>query len=142
MEIGVIGLDGEMRAVIRQVNLDQTLTDEMVREAALAQIARSMPDEDPMRIYESTDNVPSGSLRPPYSSMVVDEGGYLWVAEFVGPALDARNWTVFSPDGTLLGSLEVPERFRVLQVGDDEVIGRYKDGLGIEFLWSLPLSRS
>ena len=142
MEIGVVGLDGEMRAVIRQVNLDQTLTDEMVREAALASIARSMPDEDPVRVYESTDNVPSGSLRPPYSSMVVDEGGYLWVAEFVAPALDARNWTVFSPDGVLLGSLEVPERFRVLQVGDDEVIGRYRDELGIEFLWSLPLSRS
>lgn len=65
MEIGVMGLDGEMRAVIRQMNLDQTLTDEMVQESALAQIARSVPDEDPVRVYESADIAPSGSLRPP-----------------------------------------------------------------------------
>ena len=142
MEIGVMGLDGGMRAVIRQMNLDQTLTDEMVRAAAYAAIARSMPDADPVRFYESADIVPSGSILPPYSRMVVDERGYLWVAEFVDRDLDARTWTVFSPDGILLGSLKVPERFRVLQVGDDEVIGRYRDELGIEFLWSLPLSRS
>ena len=41
-----------------------------------------------------------------------------------------------------MGSLEVSEGFRILQVGQNEVIGRYKDELGIEFLWSLPLSRS
>ena len=142
MEVGVMGLDGEMRAVIRQMNLDQTLTEEMARQAALASIARSMPDEDPVRVYESADIVPSGSILPPYSRMEVDDGGYLWVAEYVDFDLDARNWTVFSPDGVLMGSVEVPEGFRILQVGDDEVIGRFRDELGIEFLWSLPLSRS
>lgn len=62
----------------------------------------------------------------------MDERGYLWVTEYVDRDLDARNWTVFGPDGILLGSLKVPEGFRVLQVGDEEVIGRYKDELGIE----------
>ena len=44
----------------------------------------------------------------------------------------ASTWTVFDPAGRMLGELSTPPRFQVIQIGDDYVLGVWKDDLDVE----------
>ena len=52
-----------------------------------------------------------------------------------GPAL----WTVFDPDGLALGFVETPPELVIYEIGEDYILGKVKDDLGVEYvqLWSL-----
>ncbi|NNM34643.1 MAG: hypothetical protein HKO53_16305, partial [Gemmatimonadetes bacterium] len=48
-------------------------------------------------------------------------------------------WTVFDPDGRLLGRVETPPGLRVLQIGADFMVGHRNDELDVEHIqvWGL-----
>ncbi len=71
--------------------------------------------------------------------MQVDRLGNVWVQQFEIPGSPSRTWSVFGADGEWLGDVDVPDRFRPLEIGDDYVLGRYGDELDVEHiqLWEL-----
>ncbi len=56
----------------------------------------------------------------------------MWVAEYQNPGKDLRDWVVFDPEGRLLGSVTMPERFTVYQIDARFVLGLRTDELGVE----------
>jgi len=77
--------------------------------------------------------------RPAYGRLLVDEEGFLWAAEPTRYPHPAGSWTVFAPDGRLLGVVTMPERFRLHQAGPDWVLGVWRDELDVEFVVLFPL---
>jgi hypothetical protein len=62
---------------------------------------------------------------PAYGPVVVDALGNAWVAEYSGEGrIDRKGrWTVFDPNGRMLGVVEMPTGGRVTTIGADYVMG-------------------
>ncbi|NIY09436.1 MAG: hypothetical protein GWN02_14640 [Gemmatimonadetes bacterium] len=55
------------------------------------------------------------------------------------PGDTARVWTVFDPDGRWLGDVVVPTELRVTDVGEDYVLGVWRDADGVQTIRSFEL---
>jgi hypothetical protein len=78
--------------------------------------------------------IPAPTERPPYSELVLDVSGNLWVKR--GPTRggsDATEYFVFDRGGTLLGPVLVPA-VRILEIGEDYLIAAHQDELEIQSL--------
>jgi hypothetical protein len=88
------------------------------------------------------DKVPIPESRPPYSGLILDPDGNLWVEQ--GPTAGgerlASDFLVFDPAGVLLGTVTLPS-VRVLEIGLDYVLGVETDELGIQYVHAFGLNR-
>lgn len=112
--------DGTLREVIRLEGLDLELTPALIDEARRL----TAPDDastEPPWAEDFWGAVPETS--PAYGHLLLDGLGNLWVSEYVVDLSTPRNWMVFSPEGALLGMVEVPVNFRVFEVGANYVLG-------------------
>jgi hypothetical protein len=71
---------------------------------------------------------------PAYAGLVVDPAGNLWVRSYPLPDEEAQKWAVFDPEGSLLGTLTLPEKFEPLDIGADYLLGVWKDELDLEYV--------
>lgn len=62
----------------------------------------------------------------------MDEEGHLWVADYRRPRDEEPRWSVFDPNGRLLGTVPMPPKFGALQIGGDFVLGHWVDDLDVE----------
>lgn len=79
---------------------------------------------------------------PAFSQLLEDSEGYLWVRHFkmrwsTGP----EEWSVFAPEGYLLGMVETPEAFQVRQIGPDFIAGIWTDELDVQYLRMYALTK-
>ena len=76
---------------------------------------------------------------PAFSEILSDLAGNLWVQEYQMPGEEAVVWTVFDPGGRIRGLIETPADLEVFKIGEDYILGRVRDELGVEYvqLWSL-----
>ena len=97
-------------------------TDAGMRRAMEAQLAKLSPRE---------------SL-PPYSALLSDRAGYLWVHRSV-PGDATSRFTVLTPDGRLAAVVQMPTFVRVFEVRDDYALGAQEDedGESRVVLWRL-----
>lgn len=129
----VVGADGRERQSIRWSGPDLTLTAADVTGWVDAQIASAPAGQrEPMRWVFAASPVPE--RRPSYDRLMADASGRLWVSEYPTAEAEPSRWDVFAPDGTWLGPVRVPERFRPLDVGRDWVLGVRLDSLDAERL--------
>ena len=78
------------------------------------------------------DQVQHRETMAAYGRMLVDGTGHLWVEEYLRPGDEQPLWTVFTPEGKMLGDVETPPDLQLVQVGRDFVLGVRKDQLGVE----------
>ncbi len=100
-------------------------------------------DRELFRDYWLEDNGEWGRLRaneleypetkPAYGAVKVDALGNVWVAEYTMRQEDrGRNWTVFDPDGKMLGNVGVPRGGWIFDIGADHLIGVWRTDLDVE----------
>ena len=79
---------------------------------------------------------------PAFGRVLTDSRGYLWVEDYRLPGEPVPAWTVFDSEGRVLGLMDLPSDLHVFEIGEDYVLGRVSDDLGIERvqLWSLDRS--
>ena len=96
--------------------------------------------EQARKSFEST---PLAETFPAFSRVLSDAAGNLWVREFDFPREErpAPLWTVFDPDGRVLGFIETPEGLRIGQIGEDYILGHHRDELDVEYVQLWPLER-
>ena len=75
---------------------------------------------------------PHPASRPAYGRLLADAAGYLWIAQYADPSHDAPRWDVLDASGRWVGVVDVPDRFRPIQVGSDWILGVARDELGVE----------
>ena len=62
-------------------------------------------------------------------------------ARRVTPKRPGSLWTVFDPEGRVLGFVETPEGLWIWEIGEDYILGRADDELGVESVQLWPLER-
>lgn len=127
-EIKVFSKDGVLLRNIRRPVSNQPVTErdkELFRE-----YATEGEDQLPRRLLT---NLEFPDTKPAYGNVTVDALGYLWVADYsLGKEDRSGNWTVFDPEGRMLGAVQIPTGGRFHDIGDDYVIGVWRTDLDVE----------
>jgi hypothetical protein len=84
--------------------------------------------------------------------LIVDDEGFIWIRQY-DPLVDAAAlgglegpgpggvWTVLSPDGAKVGSIQMPGEFEPTQITATQIVGIRRDDLGVESVQVYTLSR-
>jgi hypothetical protein len=75
---------------------------------------------------------PFPDAMPPYGPFIVDDDQNLWVEEYRRPWDEPPRFRVFDPGGQLLGTVEIPGGLRLYHIGDDFVLGKWRDEMDVE----------
>lgn len=80
---------------------------------------------------------------PAFSWVMSDAAGYLWVKEYQPPREQrpVPLWTIFNPEGRVLGFVETPVGMNIWEIGEDYILGHVEDELGVEYVQVWPLKR-
>jgi hypothetical protein len=130
---------GRISAVIRAPVLDRPLTAEEIQSEREAMA----PAEAPQSYRSIVQRLPAPEVRPAYRDLKVDPEGFAWVAPYMSRVGgdESRSWYVFDPEGTWLGTVTLPPRFNVLEIGRDYILGTKRDELNVERIQLLRLNR-
>ena len=153
-EIRVLQADGTLTRIVRREHT-QVLPTEADRAVFVAEqmayfgtFVNAAGDRMPEAYREeyirpSLESRPLAERFPAFSTVLADEAGHLWVREYDLPREErpAPLWTVFDPEGRVLGFVETPAGLDILQIGEDFVLGRVKDEFEVEYVQVWPLER-
>jgi len=70
--------------------------------------------------------IPMPERMPPYTALFADPRGTLWVVTSA-PGDSATTLRAITPDNRILGDVHLPAGLRVLEVGQDYILGTYED---------------
>ena len=115
-------------------------------------------NEDERARLEAQLAAAQGRTRPAFAELRFDPAGNLWARRYdhldavefydyssfirsaARPTLqEPRRWAVLDPDGHYLGEVETPRDFVVHGIGDDWIIGVWRDELDIPYVRQYPL---
>ena len=65
------------------------------------------------------------SFFPAHGELLVDSDNNLWVEEYRSPGQSRSRWVIYDTGHRLLGEIQMPPRFRLLEVGRDYVLGTW-----------------
>ena len=130
--IGLYSAAGRLTRSIRnrQPNVEVTADD---RKRYIERSIEGIDDDDERRVIESLmSDIPFPAAMPAYAELRLDSDGYLWVENYRKAEDERPHWTVFDPNGRMLGRVELPDRFTIHQIGRDFILGSVKDEMDIE----------
>ncbi len=93
------------------------------------------------RAVEALDRMPAVDSATGYRIVRLDDAGYLWVEGQVADASVRRPWLVYDPQARLVGRAATLASFEPHQIGPDFMLGRWRDGNGIEHIRMYTLDR-
>jgi len=132
-EIGRYAASGELLSIIRRSTPAREVTpadiDAFKRES-LRTRAPGSPGR--ARMERALAEMPYPATMPAFSTLGTDPGRNLWVLEYEPIPDTPGTWTVFDPTGTMLGTVATPARLQVVEIGDDYVLGVWKDELDVQ----------
>ena len=131
-EVRVHGQDGSLLSIVRRQHIFLEVTDSDIAVLREEQLGGDAPPGMRQTMIGVLDATPIRETMPAYERIVLDQIGNLWVEEFRRPNDTVRKWTVFNTEGAMLGTLSVPDRFVIHDVGGDFVLGKWTDELDIE----------
>ncbi|MFV1985667.1 MAG: hypothetical protein ACC682_00185 [Gemmatimonadota bacterium] len=140
LEVRTFAFDGTLERAIRVSGFDLGVEDGSIDAEAALRV------EINPRNRQINEMLPRPSHKPAYASIIVDSEGYVWTGEHRGRFRNMlgdgpQEWQVFSPDGAWLGSLDLPGRFQVYEIGRDYILGLRRDAIDLERPQLLRLNR-
>jgi len=115
--------DGTLERIIRSSFEGEPVTDE-IRQSA-AEGPTEFPETPPTQIFPDR--------LPPWNKLLATDSGWLWVRRFRSPVgEDLNTWDIYDPDGRLAAYMRIPTTGRLSEVGDDHVIGVFRNELDVE----------
>lgn len=134
-ELTVHRLDGSVLAIVRLLRDNAALTAADI-EAYKSLMLENIDDENARRARrQELDDVDYPTEAPAFGSVILmDTQGDLWVSEFLVRNDQGMSWQVFGPDCRLLGTVRTPARFVPRFIGDDIVLGVWRDELDVEYV--------
>ena len=131
-EIQIWSQGGTLTHLIRRDKPPPPVTDAHVA-AVMEEMIDEADDTDQTRQFRRMfREAPIPDLHPAYGYLYADALGYLWVEEYRLPGDETRVTTIFDPEGRMVGSVILPKRFQIYEIGADYLLGRWVDELGVE----------
>ncbi|MFC1661295.1 hypothetical protein ACFL3S_07585, partial [Gemmatimonadota bacterium] len=142
-EIRVFGSNGALERIVRRVFHPIRVTDadmEWLLERRLGEVDGAENQSlvrQAFRGLRHAEEMPAFGV-PVWTSgrekggpdMIADAEGNLWVFDYYRPGEYRNRFSVFSPEGVWMGSVDVPEGLQPSQIGADFLIGTLTDEMG------------
>ena len=141
-ELKAFTRDGTLARIVRRGHEPRAPTEADIEAEIAERPAIALPGSEPTRRpYRSA---PVAEHYPAFTSLMSDAVDHLWVREYEFPGEERAGslWTVFDPDGRVLGFVEMPEGLRIYEIGEDYILGHALDELDVEYVQVWPLERS
>ena len=147
-EIRAFRADGSLARIVRREHVPRIPSEADKQFFVDREVAsRDAPDvpvellEEIRRVFGS---VPVAETFPAFSAILADDAGHLWVRAYEFPREErpAHLWTIFDPEGRVLGFFETPKDLHIHQIGEDYILAHSRDELGVEYVQVWPLERS
>jgi hypothetical protein len=143
LEVNIHNVHGELRRIIRYHRPLRPVTDQDRARDDEAMQTEFRRRNAPPEIVARYRNLAYPPFFPAHGQLVVDQTGAIWLADHQIryerlPVL----WTIFNAEGHLLGTLTLPAAFNVDQIGENFVLGRWTDELGVEHVRLHRLTRN
>ena len=142
-EFRAYALDGSLARIVRLDRAPRRVTDAHIGtyiERSLSSIPADRAERRAERRRDLREMAVAEHL-PAFAAYRSDALDHLWVYEYeaAGEETPGRLFTIFNPDGRVLGFFEVPEGMVIHEIGADYILGKVRDELGVEtvHLWSL-----
>lgn len=145
-EVRIVDASGSVRTIVRRSDPPEPITADLL-DAEIARMAASLPEgaRGPsalatLRAAGAPEHLPAfgpnGTSRyPPVTGIVFDAAGNLWVLKYPGPVSPSTSqWSVFDPSGRWLGDVTFPDGVMPLDIGEDFVVGHWRDELDVEYV--------
>ena len=150
-EIRAFRADGTLDRIVRMEHPRRPPTPAEVEAHIEEQVAivplgwsQSAIEEYQAEVRRGFESVPVAEHFPAFESIMTDALDNLWVREYEYPGEErpAPLWTVFDPEGIVLGFVETPRGLRIYEIGEDYILGHTRDDLDVETIQVWPLDRS
>lgn len=142
-EIQIYSIDAELHTVIRKeyAALPVTETDIMnYRDSVVASRDNALQQRRTRDLHARLPRPPD--YMPAFAPDIeLDTRGNLWVRETTRPGENSAPWSVFDESGALVGVVEMPVGFRVMDIGSDYVLGVRRDENDVEHVELRSLSK-
>jgi hypothetical protein len=140
--ITVYGPNGLVARLVRWSSPDLTITQADLKDFIDFQSEIIGADSTQRAAFASrTMSMPLPPSQPAHGRILSDSESLLWVSEAHFPNESPRRWSVVDPEAGVLAVVHTPERLNVLEVGEDYLLGRYTDSLGVEYVHLYGLAR-
>ena len=141
MQVEELDLSGNLVRILRIPDYPLDLGDALIaaeRDFLLDGFTPGHPLRAPF------EAAPVSDTRPAFTDILVDPSGAVWLELHRGRTEQDQpeKWLVLDADGTWLGTVEMPDRFRVAQITIDAVLGVREDALDIQHPQLLRLTRN
>ena len=128
-----------VRVVGRQT-VSRNVTSEEIRDYGQAWLQEERIQADPnrrMSVSAAWDSIGYPERWPYFEELHVDRQQRLWVGRPSMPGGGSRDWDVFGPDGTYLGSVELPADVEVMEIVGPMIWGLSRDEFDLEYVVGL-----
>lgn len=135
--------DGTLSRIVR-LDEERTVTTEADGAAELERRLENVPPEGHAGVRTAYEAMPLPDTLPAIASVMVDRTGHLWVERFgVRTREGPEEWIVLDPEGRAVSRVHTPDGATLYEIGDDYVLGRVTDELGVEQvrMWRLDRGR-
>ena len=129
-EVALYGADG-LERIVRFEHATRAVTPEDIEAYKRAQLESA---EEQWREFQERmlNTMPFPETMPAFRRVISDERGNLWVQRY-DPVDDvASEWQIFGDDGVLAAVATTPAHFWPMQIGEDWLLGRWRDEMGVE----------
>ncbi len=133
-----------IRRRVEPTPVTAALRDEYARRllSPIGANGRPVPERTLQLFKQALDEMAYAPVLPAFSRIRVDEAGNLWVRAYdleedMPPPQHpnpSAGWDVFDSTGVWLGTVTMPPRFAVRTIGDDYLLGVWKDENDVEYV--------
>lgn len=132
-EILAYGENGELYQIIRQMVEPRILSPEDIDAYVEERMENAPSEQDGRQAWlRFLGDMPWPDVLPAYRELKTDRQGALWARVFNRFGDETPRWYVFDGEGVWLGTVVLPDRFDLYDIGDDYVLGRWRDDLDVE----------
>lgn len=141
-EIRAFAWDGTLARIVRRDHVARPPSAEEIGAYIDEEVA-GYPDDVVAVQRERYQSVPVADNHPAFTSVIVDKLNHIWVEEYEFPGEERPGslWTVFDAEGRVLGFVETPEGLEIFEIGEDYILGRWRDELEVEYVQIRELER-
>ena len=118
--------------IIRVVDADLTIQAEAWAEYKRTTLAEIDEVESRAFMQHFLDESTPPSARAPFTRILVDDRGRLWLSPYERTDLVEGSWHVLDTGGRLIARVKAPERFRILDIEAEFATGVWRDELDVE----------
>ena len=132
---------GRLTGIVRRHHAVRAVTSDHVEYEHARRLARASDDRRE-RTEEALQKMPVPETFPAYHRVRGDIDGNLWVQAYPVPPQSTARWAVFDSTGVLQGEVDLPVDLDPTHIGEDFIVGVWRDDLEVEHLQLYALVKS